>query len=130
MGPGSHGSTFGGNPLAMAVANAVLDGLEEDGFLDTVRARIDRLDTHLQELAAAYPDMIVEVRGSGLLRGLRLAETLAVGDITAQLRVRHMLCVPAAENVLRLLPPLTISETELETARSALDSCFSEQTTA
>ena len=112
------------------MANAVLDGLEEDGFLDTVRARIDRLDTHLQELAAAYPDMIVEVRGSGLLRGLRLAETLAVGDITAQLRARHLLCVPAAENVLRLLPPLTISETELETARSALDSCFSEQTTA
>ena len=130
MGPGSHGSTFGGNPLAMAVANAVLDGLEEDGFLQTVQARIDRLDQHLHELAAAYPDKIVEVRGSGLLRGLRLADNLVVGDVTAALRERHLLCVPAAENVLRLLPPLTISETELATARSALEACFSGQKTA
>ena len=126
MGPGSHGSTFGGNPLAMAVANAVLDGLEEDGFLDTVRTRIASLDTHLKELAATWPDQITELRGSGLLRGLRLADSLPVGDITAALRERRLLCVPAAENVLRLLPPLTITEDELATARSALDSCFSD----
>ena len=127
MGPGSHGSTFGGNPLAMAVANAVLDGLEEDGFLETVRARIDSLDAHLAALAARYPDKIIEVRGSGLLRGLMLVDSLPVGTLTAALRERHLLCVPAAENVLRLLPPLTISEAELAIARSALDSCFSEQ---
>ena len=128
MGPGSHGSTFGGNPLAMAVANAVLDGLEEDGFLDQVRSRIMCLDSHLSELAATYPDKIAEVRGSGLLRGLRLADGLAVGDLTAALRDRHLLCVPAAENVLRLLPPLNITEAELATARAALDACLSEMT--
>ena len=126
MGPGSHGSTFGGNPLAMAVANAVLDGLEEDGFLALVRERIASLDIYLTQLQQTWPEKIIERRGVGLLRGLKLAEEIVVGDVTTALRERHLLCVPAADNVLRLLPPLNISEDELEMAHSALKSCFIE----
>tara|TARA_B100000963_G_scaffold119876_1_gene104454 strand:+ start:590 stop:1756 length:1167 start_codon:yes stop_codon:yes gene_type:complete len=126
MGPGSHGSTFGGNPLAMAVANAVLDGLEEDEFLVAVRERIASLDGYLKQLQQAWPEKIVELRGAGLLRGLRLGDDIAVGEVTRALRDRYLLCVPAADNVLRLLPPLTISEDELAIARSALEHCFSE----
>ena len=130
MGPGSHGSTFGGNPLAMAVANAVLDGLEEDGFLAAVRERIASLDGYLTQLQRAWREEIIELRGAGLLRGLRLAEGIAVGEVTTALRDRHLLCVPAADNVLRLLPPLTISEDELVIAHSTLDNYFSEVTAA
>ena len=126
MGPGSHGSTFGGNPLAMAVANAVLDGLEEDGFLAAVRERIASLDGYLTQLQHAWPEKIIELRGAGLLRGLRLGDDIAVGEMTRALRDRYLLCVPAADNVLRLLPPLTIREDELAIAQSALEHCFSE----
>ena len=126
MGPGSHGSTFGGNPLAMAVANAVLDGLEEDGFLAAVRERIASLDGYLTQLKHAWPEKIIELRGAGLLRGLRLGDDIAVGEVTRALRDRYLLCVPAADNVLRLLPPLTIREDELAIAQSALEHCFSE----
>ena len=69
--PGTHGSTFGGNPLGCAVANAVLDVLLEDGFLDRVRKVADDLRARLEELAARYPGIILEVRGEGLLIGLR-----------------------------------------------------------
>jgi len=126
MGPGSHGSTFGGNPLAMAVANAVLDGLEEDGFLAAVRERIASLDGYLTQLQHTWPEKIIELRGAGLLRGLRLGDDIAVGEVTRALRDRYLLCVPAADNVLRLLPPLTIREDELAIAQSALEHCFSE----
>ena len=126
MGPGSHGSTFGGNPLAMAVANAVLDGLEEDGFLAAVRERIASLDGYLTQLQRAWPEKIIELRGAGLLRGLRLGDDIGVSEVTRALRDRYLLCVPAADNVLRLLPPLTISEDELAIAQSALEHFFSE----
>ena len=130
MGPGSHGSTFGGNPLAMAVANAVLDGLEQDGFLAAVRERITSMDGYLTQLQHAWPEKIIELRGAGLLRGLRLADDIAVGEVTSALRDRYLLCVPAADNVLRLLPPLTISEDELAIAQSALEHFFSEVSAA
>ena len=130
MGPGSHGSTFGGNPLAMAVSNAVLDVLEEEGFLVAVRERIASLNGYLTQLQHSWREEIIELRGAGLLRGLRLAEGIAVGEVTTALRDRHLLCVPAADNVLRLLPPLTISEDELAIAHSALDQYFSEVTAA
>ena len=126
MGPGSHGSTFGGNPLAMAVANAVLDGLEEDGFLAAVRERIAKLDDYLTKLQYAWPEKIIELRGVGLLRGLRLGDDIAVSEATRVLRDRYLHCVPAADNVLRLLPPLTISEDELVIVQSALEHFFSE----
>ena len=125
MGPGSHGSTFGGNPLAMAVANAVLDGLEEDGFLEDVRRRAAMLATKLNKLASDYPDQIKECRGDGFLCGLQLADDIAVSDMTAALRGKHLLAVPAGENVLRLLPPLNITDADIEHAYMVLNSVFS-----
>ena len=110
----------------MAVANAVLDVLEEDGFLAADRERIASLDRHLTQLQHAWPEQIIELRGAGLLRGLRLGDEIAVGEVTRVLRDRYLLCVPAADNVLRLLPPLPMSEDELAIAQSALEHCFSE----
>jgi len=126
MGPGSHGSTFGGNPLAMAVANAVLDGLEEEGFLEDVRRRADVLEGYLTRLASAFPQLILECRGTGFLRGLRLNDSIGVGDVTGALRAKHLLVVPAGENVLRLLPPLTITEDELQHTYETLKAVFSD----
>lgn len=121
MGPGSHGSTFGGNPLAVAVANAVIDGLEDEGFLTDVCRRADMLKTKLEALKQSYPEQIIEIRGAGFLCGLKLADNVVAGEMVAALRERHLLCVPAGENVVRLLPPLTISEEEIKFAIAALD---------
>jgi acetylornithine/N-succinyldiaminopimelate aminotransferase len=88
MGPGSHGSTFGGNPLAMAVANAVLDGLEEKGFLENVQVRMKILDSLLHELAEKHKPLIKQVRGTGFLRGLQLSDHLPAADFNAELRAK------------------------------------------
>lgn len=124
MGPGSHGSTFGGNPLAMAVANAVLDGLEEEGFLLDVQHRATYLHAKLAQLKHDFPEQIAEIRGTGFLCGLKLAETTVAAECVAALRERHLLCVPAGDNVVRLLPPLTISEEEIDIAYAALHAQF------
>ena len=125
MGPGSHGTTFGGNPLAMAAGNAVMDILEEDGFFDELALRINQLDDGLAALYEQFSDKIIELRGAGLLRGIRLAEAYPAGDLNASLRERHMLCVPASDNVLRLLPALTISQTDMAKAISILQDALS-----
>ncbi len=110
MGPGSHGSTFGGNPLAMAVGNAVLDVMLGEGFLDGVDAVARDLWEQLRDLAARHPGVIAEVRGAGLMMGLKCA--VANADMVAALRGEHMLSVPAGDNVVRLLPPLIIGRDE------------------
>ena len=120
MGPGSHGTTFGGNPLAMAAGNAVMDVMEEEGFFDHLGARIRQLDEGLTQLESDFPDKIAEVRGAGFLRGIKLANPHQAGALNGLLRDHFMLAVPAADNVLRLLPPLTITATELETALDIL----------
>jgi len=120
---GSHGSTFGGNPLAMAVGNAVLDVVLEPEFLAHVRQVGLRLRQQLAEISDAHPGMIEEVRGEGLMLGLKCA--LPVGDVVAALREQHMLAVGAADNVLRLVPPLNIGEDELRAACHALDAALS-----
>jgi acetylornithine/N-succinyldiaminopimelate aminotransferase len=119
MMPGTHGSTFGGNPLGCAVANAVLDVVLGDNFLPRTREVAAYLHGRLDELVARYPDMFVEVRGDGLLLGLRCVPTNA--DIVAQLMARGLLTVPAAENVVRLLPPLIIGRAEVDEAVAILD---------
>lgn len=124
MGPGSHGTTFGGNPLAVAAGNAVMDVMDEPDFFPHLAARIAQLDTALQELRKAHKSHIIELRGVGMLRGLQLAPELAVGDVNLALREAGLLAVPAADNVLRLLPPLTISEDELAQAITILQSVF------
>ena len=113
MGPGSHGTTFGGNPLAVAAGNAVLDVMETDGFFEHLGKRITQLDTGLAEMAHAHQDKIAELRGLGFLRGLQLKDPYQAGTLNGLLRDHHLLAVPAADNVLRLLPPLTISEEEV-----------------
>jgi len=116
---GSHGSTFGGNPLAMAVGNAVLDVLLADGFLERVD-RIGRLlRDRLEELARRHPRVIEEVRGAGLMLGLkcRVPNT----EMVAALRQRGLLAVGAGDNVVRLLPPLIIDESHVGEAIGILD---------
>ena len=120
MGPGSHGTTFGGSPLAAAAGNAVMDILEGDGFFEALGERIAQLDTGLAALKEAFPEKISALRGRGFLRGVRVSDGYQAGDLNAALRARHMLAVPAADNVLRLLPPLTISQEEVETALKIL----------
>lgn len=110
--PGTHGSTFGGNPLACAVASAVFDALT-GGVLDHAKAMGERLGDGLAEIAAdAGPERVVEARGRGLLRGLALAK--APGKIVDACRERGVLVISAGGNVLRLAPPLTISADELD----------------
>ena len=116
MTPGTHGSTFGGNPLAMAAAAAVLDVVAGDGFLADVRERSAYLDAALVGLSKAFPAHIAELRGRGLMRGIKLAAGIDVGMVVGRVRDQHVLTVPAAENTLRLLPPLIISRDEIDLA--------------
>jgi acetylornithine/N-succinyldiaminopimelate aminotransferase len=116
---GVHGTTFGGNPLAMAVAGAVLDVVLAPGFLDNV-ARLGLLAKQkLAALADGHPTIIEEVRGVGLMLGLKLR--VPPGDFAALARDQRMLTIPAGDNVLRLLPPLTVSDAELDEALHRLE---------
>ncbi len=115
---GTHGSTFGGNPLATAVGNAVLDVVLEPGFIEAVGAKGEFMQRQLQDLANRYPDVVEEVRGRGLMLGLKLR--VPAGDFAAAGRHEHVLVIPAAENVVRLVPPLVITEEEIVEACSRL----------
>lgn len=119
MGPGSHGSTYGGNPLGCAVGLAVLDTVAEPGFLDDVSRKSDLLRQKLEGLIAAHPDLFGEVRGLGLMLGLTCKRP--VGDVVAAGYGAGLILVPAAEDTARLLPPLTISEDEIAEAVKRLD---------
>jgi len=119
MTAGTHGSTFGGNPLAMSVANAVLDVVLEPGFLDRVRQAGLLLKQRLAEIKDRYPGVIAEVRGEGLLIGLRAV--VPAGTVVDALRAEHMIAVSAGDNVIRLLPPLIIDDAEIGEAMTRLD---------
>lgn len=116
---GSHGSTFGGNPLAMAVANAVLDVMLAEGFLDHVRTMGEQLHSRLLTLVGRYPTVMSEVRGTGLMLGLRCV--VDNGTLVEHLFKEGLLAVPAADNVVRLLPPLTIEATHVAEAVTMLE---------
>ncbi len=105
---GSHGSTFGGNPLAMAAGNAVLDVLLAPGFLEDMAARAARLREGLEGLSAQFPDVIGGVRGRGLMLGLEAV--VPNGALVEALREEALLSVGAGDNVVRLLPPLIIDD--------------------
>jgi acetylornithine/N-succinyldiaminopimelate aminotransferase len=119
MTAGTHGSTFGGNQLAMAAANALLDVVLADGFLDHVRRIGLLLKQRLAEIHDRYPQIVAEVRGEGLLIGLRAVVPSA--DLVDELRAEKMITVAAGDNVVRLLPPLIVSEDEIATALARLD---------
>jgi acetylornithine/N-succinyldiaminopimelate aminotransferase len=119
MTPGTHGSTFGGNPLAMAVANAVLDVMLADGFLENVQRMSALLRQRLEALAAKHPRVIAEVRGKGLLAGFKCV--VPNTDMVARLRERGLLTAGAGENVVRLLPPLIVNEGHIDEAVGIID---------
>jgi acetylornithine/N-succinyldiaminopimelate aminotransferase len=119
MTAGTHGSTFGGNPLAMAAGNAVLDVVLAPGFLDRLRKTAIILKQRLAELKDKYPSIIAEFRGEGLLVGLRL--DMPNGDFVTETRNEKLLTVAAGDNVVRLLPPLIIGDQEIAEAIGMID---------
>jgi acetylornithine/N-succinyldiaminopimelate aminotransferase len=119
MTTGSHGSTFGGNPLAMAAGNAVLDVLLEDGFLAKVDDTARLLWRRLVALVEKYPSVFAEVRGAGLILGLRCV--VPNTEIIARLQEQGLLTVSAGENVIRLVPPLIIDEGHIDEAVAIID---------
>ncbi len=116
---GVHGTTFGGNPLAMAVGNAVLDVVLADGFLEQVRQRGINLKQKLARLKDEHSDIIEDVRGVGLLTGLKCK--VPNGDMVGALIDEKLLTVPAGDNVVRIIPPLIVSDEELDEAVSKID---------
>lgn len=119
MTAGTHGSTFGGNQLAMAAGNAVLDIVTSKGFLDRVKHNSLLLKQKLAELKDRYAGVIAEVRGEGLLIGLRMVPP--AGEMVEELRNEEMITVAAGDNVVRLLPPLIINEAEIAEAVARID---------
>ncbi len=115
---GDHGTTFGGNPLATAVGGVVLRRISDPSFLAHVREVSSYLDESLQDLAADLPDTILELRGRGLMRGLRLAGS--AGAVREALQSRGLLVVTAGEDVLRLLPPLIIEPRHVDESIAVL----------
>jgi len=115
----THGSTFGGNPLAMAAGNAVLDVVMADGFLERVRKTALLLKQRLAELKDRHTSVIAEVRGEGLLIGLRTFTQAS--EMVDELRAEKMITVAAGDNVVRLLPPLIIGEKETKEAVGCID---------
>ena len=119
MTAGAHGTTFGGNPLAMATANAVLDVVLGDGFLDHVDRTARALWEQLTDLQKRYPTVIEQVRGAGLMLGLKCV--VDSGKFIATMMDNEMLAVGAADNVVRLLPPLIMGEAEAKQAMARLE---------
>jgi acetylornithine/N-succinyldiaminopimelate aminotransferase len=110
MKAGTHGSTYGGNPLAMAVGNAVLDVVLSDGFLQHVRDVALVFRQGLASLKDRFPDIVEDIRGEGLLLGIKAA--VPQSELLQAIRAEHLLGVPAGDNVIRLLPPLVVTAEE------------------
>ena len=125
MTPGSHGSTFGGNPIAMAAGLAVMSVLEAEGFMEDVRHRAHKLIESIDSLAEKYKGLFTR-RGGGFLQGMVFKEEIPALDIVKALREHFVLSVPASENTVRLLPPLTITEEEIDHLTNVLEKVFSQ----
>jgi acetylornithine/N-succinyldiaminopimelate aminotransferase len=113
MTPGTHGSTFGGNPLAMAVASTVLDIVSDPDFLEAVRGKALRLKQGLFSLKDQHADIVEEVRGEGLLTGLKLKNHVTPAQVVKASADEKLLIVGAGDNTVRLLPPLIASDKEI-----------------
>ena len=119
MTPGTHGTTFGGNPLAMSVGNAVLDIIFSEGFLDSVKKKGEYFDKNLNKLKDKYPKIIEGVRGLGLIKGIKMV--VENTKFMEKLMSHKMLTVKAEENVIRLFPPLTVNESEIDEAINKIE---------
>ncbi|MEM5542826.1 aspartate aminotransferase family protein [Sulfitobacter sp. AS92] len=128
MTAGTHGSTYGGNPLGCAVGCAVLDVVADEAFLAEVNRKAGLMRQRLEGLVAEYPEVFEEVRGAGLMLGLKCKVVNA--DVVAAGYANELITVPAADNVIRLLPPLTISDDEIAEAVTRLDAIARELTPA
>ena len=124
MTPGTHGSTFGGNPLAMAVGNAVLDIIFEKNFLDDVKKKSKYFDQGLSKIKDKYPKIIGEIRGIGLIKGLKMLVDNV--EFMKKLMNHKMLTVKAEENVIRLFPPLIVNNKELDEAINKIEKACKE----
>jgi len=116
---GTHGSTYGGNPLACAVGCKVMDIVGDPDFLAEVNTKAALLRQKLEGLVATHPDVFADARGAGLMMGLKCKAPNT--DVVAAATQANLLTVPAADNVVRLLPPLTITEDEIAQAVDRLD---------
>ena len=123
MTAGTHGSTYGGNPLGCAVGNAVVNIIGTDAFLDDVNRKAGLMRQKLEGLVASHPDVFESVRGSGLMLGLKCKATNS--DVVSAGYRYEVITVPAADNVIRLLPPLNITDEDIAEAVSRLDQAAS-----
>ena len=119
MTPGTHGSTFGGNPLAMSVGNAVLDIIFGKDFLENVKQKGKYFDQGLNKMKDKYPKIIAEIRGAGLIKGLKML--VDNNEFIKKLMIHKMLAIKAEENVTRLFPPLIVNNKELDEAIEKID---------
>ena len=119
MTAGTHGSTYGGNPLGCAVGRTVLGIIDDAAFLGEVRRKAGLFRQRLEGLVAAHPEIFEEVRGAGLMLGLKAA--IPNAELIAELREAGLLTVPAADNIVRLLPPMIIGEPEIDEAMAILE---------
>ena len=124
MTPGTHGSTFGGNPLAMAVGNAVMDIVSSKKFLNNVKKSSKYFLLNLNKLKEKYPGIIKEIRGRGLLIGIQLH--IDQTKFIQKLMDKRLLTIRAAENVVRILPPLNVKKKEIDIALKVIDKVCSE----
>ncbi|MCY4297153.1 MAG: aspartate aminotransferase family protein, partial [Gammaproteobacteria bacterium] len=124
MTAGTHGSTFGGNPLAMAVAGAVVDEIAAPGFLDAVRGNGEHLLASLRELAGKYPAAISNVAGLSLMIGVFLRPDFDAGEFIRRLRGEGLLVVKGGNNSIRLLPPLNVRRSEIDQALALIESAL------
>ena len=113
MTPGTHGSTFGGNPLAMSVAREVIAIVSEPEFLDAVQARALRLKQGLARLKDLYPDLVEDLRGEGLLTGLKLKARVQPAQVVKAATAEKLLLVGAGDNTVRVMPPLNVTDADL-----------------
>eukprot|EP00741_Cyanophora_paradoxa_P023578 tig00021590_g22775.t1 len=126
--PGTHASTFGGNPLACSAALAVFDTIEKEGLLANVAARGEQLKRACQALQAKYPKLVTDYRGWGLIAGLQLSEAVAIqaSDVISLATQQGLLLVPAGPKVVRAVPPLVVTEAQMDAAMAKLDTVFGE----
>merc|ERR1712087_461104 len=114
--PGDHASTYGGNPLACAAGLAVAKTICEENLLQNVKERSKQLSAGLESLAAKYPKVLGEVRGWGLLKGIVVKDGYSAGEIVGEAMKAGLLLVPAGATVARFVPPLIVSEAEIDEA--------------
>ena len=125
MTPGTHGSTFGGNPLAMAVGNAVMDTVSSKKFLNNVKNISKYFLSNLNKIKDKYPNIIKEIRGRGLLIGIQLYTDQT--KFIKKLMANKLLTIRAAENVVRILPPLNVKKNEIDQALKIIKKVCSEE---